>query len=693
MTADPEGYGGSSGWRNTARSPFQSDAVKIDPLADRYFSWKSLDVPVAVLIGLNAGIEPSSLVLPPDGSGISRKAWSDAIEVTTAFVSGPAEAVLARTGYATGYATGRFLQWLVTNPAVQALVRSITLSAAPAKVSKAAGGMPAAGGLPSNTEVVLAVIDDWIGVANQRFRLASGATRCIGLWLQGVDGIGQPPVGFGSGRGLDASEIDALLATAHGDEELFERMLYAPGHTRPTQRLSHGTHVADLFAGYGHAPASEAKEGKNRPMIGVALPHIALRDTSGLPLLVPLVNAVAYVIETVLAQGGKKPPPVVINYSNGAMADICHHLSETRDAITAMMDAYNLVHPKAPIAFVTAAGNSFQERCFARLPRQGSMPPAKRLPLDLRIMPDDKTRSYVTYELPTGVSAYSLTVEPPGLPAGTVDMANQSALLLDLQGQRIAQLLYDPPSSVRPGGIFTLIVEPTTDPLEGLPGGIAPPGVWQLTLGGSAALTGGEVKVSIARDVAPLGFPTFGRQAHFEDTAYERYQADGRPGETDTPASAVQRGGAMNILGTDLAAGPVSVAARFVRSGKPTYYSSAGSGLLDHPPMSVRAPDVIADADHTDVMMGLLATGIRSGSFVAMNGTSVSAPLVARNIATALASGTPPVAAPGANVGREIARQLANGVASQPPPDARRGFGPLPTTGVQNVALIALRDQ
>ncbi len=52
-------------------------------------------------------------------------------------------------------------------------------------------------------------------------------------------------------------------------------------------------------------------------------------------------------------------------------------------------------------------------------------------------------------------------------------------------------------------------------------------------------------------------------------------------------------------------------------------------------------PNALAVSDDSVVHAGVLAAGTRSGSVVAMNGTSVAAPLVARWIASELAAGGP----------------------------------------------------
>jgi subtilisin family serine protease len=59
------------------------------------------------------------------------------------------------------------------------------------------------------------------------------------------------------------------------------------------------------------------------------------------------------------------------------------------------------------------------------------------------------------------------------------------------------------------------------------------------------------------------------------------------------------------------------------------------------PPLDRIGPDAVAPSDDSLAHDGVLAAGSRSGSVVAMNGTSVAAPQVARLIADELSAGRP----------------------------------------------------
>jgi hypothetical protein len=79
-----------------------------------------------------------------------------------------------------------------------------------------------------------------------------------------------------------------------------------------------------------------------------------------------------------------------------------------------------------------------------------------------------------------------------------------------------------------------------------------------------------------------------------------------------------------------------------------------------------RKPDVLALADTSRALRGVLAAGTASGSVVAFTGTSVAAPQVARYMAQRLADGQP--------VDRDSLRGEVLG-GGQPPPREREGWG------------------
>ena len=128
-----------------------------------------------------------------------------------------------------------------------------------------------------------------------------------------------------------------------------------------------------------------------------------------------------------------------------------------------------------------------------------------------------------------------------------------------------------------------------------------------------------------------MGFRGRGRQSYFDHECYHRFDAQGREIEhdDDQPPCVVKRSGSINALATG---NRTLVVGGFLRKeGRLASYSSRVSAG------SLGAPQYLAPSDDSKVHGGVLAAGTRSGSVVAMNGTSVATPQVARWIAKQLA--------------------------------------------------------
>jgi hypothetical protein len=165
---------------------------------------------------------------------------------------------------------------------------------------------------------------------------------------------------------------------------------------------------------------------------------------------------------------------------------------------------------------------------------------------------------------------------------------------------------------------------------------VAPPGHWRVEIqnGSGREL---ELDAWIQRDDNVHGFRRRGRQSAFDDREYVRLDANGRPVEEDQPKSYVQRAGTLNSIGT----GNETIVAGGYRGsdGAPALYSARGP---DDPPDGVRAgPDAMEVSERSISRRGVLAAGARSGSTLAMNGTSVAAPQLTRWIAEQMIAGEP----------------------------------------------------
>jgi len=538
---------------------------------------------------------------------------------------------------------------------------------------------PPAGGWPPGT-VIMAVIDDGIAFANERFRRAPAATRIQCFWQQ--DGAPRTPtVPFGIEH--TKADIDLLLQQWTKGGSVDEAGLYRaagladftrPGHKSAARRVAHGTHVLDLAA--GGAPVDD--DGK-RPIIAVQLPTAATADTSFARLTPYVLAAIDYVLHRArLLVGDKQTVPVVLNISYGIFAgphDGSHVLERAIDYRISSSAGTNL-----PLRVVLPAGNNHQGRHHAVLTFAGAGV-VEELPW--RVHPDDRTDSLVEIWLPhappaaPGQSRLELSlVTPDGLASPWLGEEDGWGVVLEDGAASLAAAVYRAVPAPTDRGVFLLALAPTTllapYPADHRP---APAGRWAIRLRNVSLPAAAEVQAWVQRDDNPLGFPPRGRQSFFDPGCYRRYDRQFRPIEDDDhpeqgPCNVVRRS-LVNALATG--SRPLVAGGYRRRSGKIAEYSAGGptTPLAAQPadPAAQARPDVLLVSDDSRVLRGVLGAGTASGSRVAVAGTSVAAPQLARWLAgelappvpidaainaaiNAAADATPPLPGPRAGAGR-----------------------------------------
>lgn len=515
-------------------------------------------------------------------------------------------------------------------------------------------------GFPPET-VVVGIIDDGIAFAHERFRRSDGTTRFAYFWHQDGRPASWPTVSLG--REYGKKEIDALLGQAKHLGGVDEEKLYCLagvadfaqlGRNTISWRLSHGTHVLDVAAGY------DMKCNRtDRPIIGVQLPVACTASQSGAGLEPFVLCAIQYILHraALLSVKAGRRLPVVINYSYSTYAGPHDGTSLLERAIDIMMAQ---THPKNRRRMVLPAGNSNNARCHAQVDFTDPTQPCVQLLV--RVQPDNQATTTLQLWLPPSAgndppkcSRVKLKiVGPDGIESDWIEEAPfQCATtpphpLPITENSSVYCLLnyaFDPCST---RGVFRIDIQSTTRVLPKLPGTdpklLAPAGLWTIVLENVSLGKNDTIEAWIERSERPHGYPRYGRQSYFDDPAHVRFDPQGRPIAEDSPnpSSPVRRLGMLNAIGTGRE--PVVIGG-FVRKDLTiAEYSAGGPALhaVGQPPgPQVYKPDATTVSDDSRVHTGVIAAGSKSGSSVAMRGTSVAAPQVTRHLANQLAAGLP----------------------------------------------------
>jgi hypothetical protein len=531
------------------------------------------------------------------------------------------------------------------------------------------------GSEPERGTVVMGIIDEGIAFANQRFRSGPCSSRVEYAWIQDGRVKGDVPYGLE----LTKADINKSLGECMSGEQVDEDLFYSTtgvvdfgqsAHKATARRAGHGTHVMDLACGYDEG-SSSAKNGR-RPIVCVKLPTVTVADTSGLGLEYYVLDGVDYILrraQDIARQRNCGELPVVINFSSGILAGPRDGTHPIERAIDARID-----RRAAPTDVVLPSGNSRLSRLHAKISLPANSKNGDERTLQFRVLPDDRTCSYLEIWLPTRDETWpdddwmKLTLKPPGGQKSTCLMADAGKRAIEWapDGDVLCKVYYEfigPPTN---RGRYMIALLPTALPDSEQQ--LAPFGTW--TIGFKNRMDKEiDVEASIQWDDRPLGYPQNGRQSYFIDNCYQRFdEISGREVETDNE-SVIKRDGSINAIATG--SNTIVVGGYVRKENRVVKYSSGGSispagyaaqvanrqgpdALGQKEPYLERTgPDALAQSDRSYVHRGILAAGTRSGSRVVMNGTSVAAPRIARAVAERRATGDQ-------DRGREIVRDLAN---------------------------------
>ena len=537
-------------------------------------------------------------------------------------------------------------------------------------------------GSDPNKLVIVGLIDDAINIGHRRFRDVLGNSRVDRFWMQ--DGKHQSnSVPFG--REYSTGDITEKINENPNDDDAIMRELgliatpdrpYLPTALR--MHASHGTHVADLAAGYD----PEEENAVNRRIIAVQLPVFASQDTSGASLMASIISASDYIFKRAekMSRDLGVSIPVVLNFSYGfgggprnGQHIVERALRKQAEQYRQKTEAMSSGVP-APAELVLPAGNGHLSRTHAC----GAGPLANTAPVldfNLRVQPEDRSSSFVEIWFSEKTHHISVRVETPDGLEETFpfDLAsgydNQVSLDSDMvlaepeasdlhsfkEGTIVARISVDRPNLPPPVANHTEPVPTTEDctPFWRVVLALGPStclranqtpcphGIWKVACQGHANGRG-AIQAWIQRDEAVGGFGESGRQAYFDDTVYEdnRFDEIGDVVVTDQdqPESIVKRDGTVSGIATN----PVGeskpllvIGGALWDSDRAAVYSAADNDTKRS------APHFLAPSESSRILTGINATATRNGGQVTMGGTSVAAPQVVRLLADKLESIAP----------------------------------------------------
>lgn len=498
----------------------------------------------------------------------------------------------------------------------------------------------------SSQTVVTAVIDHGIAIAHDLFRRRNGngpleLSRVDLFWDMDGTPAANAQVQASVGRVWTRAEIEGVLQQNFHSGLLDEAAVYrtlglidwrVSRRSTCAQRVSHGTHVLGLAAGYD----ADQAVGADRRIIAVQLPTRLVENTSGDGLELKLELALRFVADNIgryRIGGVSYAPPVVMNFSFGNFRgphDGTGEIERMVDDVLGEMSAQS-DHPR--LLFLPS-GNGNLSRCHA-VCQLTDLAPAERM--DWVLQPDDRSASFASVWLPMNPQvqngAVTLRLTGPGAVGSISVIAGMTpghAVLTDdafpAPDNIIAELVYEPPVAPTNRGKFTVMAAPTHHPENVRP--LTPSGAWTLEVAKTAGAPDMVLNIWVQRDETLPGFPAFGRQSYLSEDEYHRFRHPGGAVKAeDTPPhnSPVCRAGMINgVACGDLPA----VIAGYVRSDDDMADYSAGGPTQNA--VRLAGPDASAVSDDSPVLSGVLSAGSSSGSLVAMNGTSVSTPTVAR---------------------------------------------------------------
>lgn len=501
---------------------------------------------------------------------------------------------------------------------------------------------------PKLGKSVVAVVDFGCPFAHQQFLTKSNdnlSSRVRYLWDQeplqtviavsapaglGADGSWWYPVAnYQYGRELTSPVMETLFAAcSHAgvldEDKVYSSIANSTENSALDARATHGSHVLDLAAGRLNPMASSAypaiDAASAADIIFVQLPRDTVADTSGGSMTMYALDALTYIFEKTADVNN-----LVINISYGSTAGPHDGSSMLERAMDCLIASEHSKRKGKNIKVVLPTGNHFLAQGHGRLTLNQQTPQSA---LNWQVMPDDATDTFVElwYKANVANPLEVILHSPCGRSRISAKLDNFD-VMRNAVGKAVGAIVHSANTPNGESAMALIALAPTH--VNRAPH--VEHGVWKIEIKLTAA-TQSDITVDawIERDDSLLG-QQGQLQSFFLSTSTERLIDS-----PDSAADPVKR----QTTGNSLANGaqPIVVGGYVLDSFAPgatttpfelSAYSAAGPTLN---PARADWPNYVAPSDESASCTGLLAAGTRSGVLIRMNGTSVAAPQLARQL-------------------------------------------------------------
>jgi hypothetical protein len=408
--------------------------------------------------------------------------------------------------------------------------------------------------------------------------------------------------------------------------------------TASLRRITHGSHVLDLFAGLtnpssrisksrdfkNHEDGSATKppsrlaihgqHALNAPIVLVQFPKYAVDDPSGRWLGRNVLDGLHYIVETAktLEKGSAKVGKIVVNLSWGPQTGPHDRSTLLEEAIDAMIVKGR--NTQRELEVILPIGNSREARAHARFHLNATTPDLKWC-----IPPDGRTPSFLEIWWPTGTDMANIEIELTA-PDGVVFSSMPNKIVTNVVNAQIISSI----TLMHQGNNLMALIALLPTYSKKFASGTAPHGIWKIKCKSTVPMTD-QIHAYIARSDHNMGATRKAKSSYFRDPVYEAVRSH-KSAETVNliPNSAVQKYGTLSGLCT----GHHTRVASGVRYSEnvPVRYASLGpfrNGIkypYEYP------------TDVSRMVMGWPAGGTRDVTVGRLIGTSAASPQLARDI-------------------------------------------------------------